>query len=456
MNKYLFLFTFLITTISNLHSQCWKKIESGNSHVVAIANDNTLWSWGSNSFGKLGIASTSTTQNTPQQVGNSNNWKEVSAGSDHTLAIKEDGTLWAWGRNNSFQLGLGSSPQSINTPTQVGNENNWSKVFAGYETSFAIKTNGTLWAWGKNNLSQLGNGMATVVSEPQQIGTSNSWKEIASGFENFTIGLKLDGTLWSWGFNVAGQLGLGDNSNRTIPTQIGNLTNWTKITTTQITGLALNNQGQIYFFGQALGSNNYYNSPTLLGTESDWISIDGGWNHATAIKQNNSIWAWGNNQDFQLCSNLASNEESLPIQTNFTNNSGLQISNGQNFSLAILQYNQLKSIGINQFGNLGNGEYNTTTTGLLYTINCPSSLNTNIYEVSNEFVISPNPCKSHFVVSNSEKVKSISILDIQGKKVLETENFNGVINTNDLTNGIYFVKIETNDYHNKTMKLIKI
>ena len=143
----------------------------------------------------------------------------VSAGS-HTMAIKIDGTLWAWGWNSTGRLGLGNSVET-NTPTRVGTETNWSSVSAGSHT-MAIKNNGTLWAWGDNSAGQLGLGNFEDRNTPTQVGTETNWSSVSAG-SAYTMAIKSDGTLWAWGWNNTGQLGLGVSgagTERNVPTRV--------------------------------------------------------------------------------------------------------------------------------------------------------------------------------------------------------------------------------------------
>lgn len=129
------------------------------------------------------------------------------AGDRHTVAILEDGTLWAWGNNSSGQLGDGTTTDRA-TPTQIGSDANWSKVTTGAYHTVALKSDGTLGAWGYNGWRQLGNGSETNRNTPTQTGTNTNWIAIGAG-EFFTLALKDDGSLWSWGRNSTNQLGDG-------------------------------------------------------------------------------------------------------------------------------------------------------------------------------------------------------------------------------------------------------
>jgi alpha-tubulin suppressor-like RCC1 family protein len=212
----------------------WLKVTNGSysNFVVAIKTNGTMWSWGSNTFGQLGISlSTAYNTSSPQQIGALTNWANVSVGFNFAMAIKTDGTLWAWGGNNQGQQGIGNTSER-SSPIQVGALTSWSKISCGFQSDGqfcqAIRTNGTLWSWGWNRIGQLGlnttNYYATI-SSPNQVGSLTNWSNVSCGNQH-TISSKTDGTIWAWGANNVGQLGQGNTTGRSSPVQIGGLTNW--------------------------------------------------------------------------------------------------------------------------------------------------------------------------------------------------------------------------------------
>ena len=139
---------------------------------------------------------------------------------------------WSWGTNTtaaaSGQIGLGDVTNR-SSPVQVGALTNWSSISGGNPTfATAIKTDGTLWSWGSNSLGELGLGNVTARSSPVQVGALTAWSKVSSGFQ-CTVAIKTDGTLWSWGRNNSGGLGLGDATNRSSPVQVGALTTWISV-----------------------------------------------------------------------------------------------------------------------------------------------------------------------------------------------------------------------------------
>ncbi|NBS70056.1 hypothetical protein EBT31_14260 [bacterium] len=205
---------------------------AGREHALAIKTDGTLWAWGSGDSGRLGLNDTAD-RSSPVQVGALTTWAQVAAGGGgSTFAIKTDGTLWSWGYNYTGNLGLNDSGPYTrrSSPVQIGALTTWKQISAGDDHALAIKTDGTLWTWGNNGSGRLGLGDTANRSSPVQIGALTTWSQ-AGGALSHSVSLKTDGTLWSWGSNTSGRLGLNDTINRSSPVQIGALTSWVRIPT---------------------------------------------------------------------------------------------------------------------------------------------------------------------------------------------------------------------------------
>ena len=215
-----------------------KTATSSNDKNFTIKTDGTLWAWGSNGYGGLGQnASPSSHRSSPVQIGTDTTWSYISGGQSIS-ALKTDGSLWVWGDNSRGQLGLNQNSGQYqgtyakSSPTQVGTETTYSQISTGQKGQWAIKTDGTLWGWGENGYGQLGQNQAQSPSNdynrssPVQVGTDTNWQQVQAGAD-MTLALKTDNTLWVWGeaSNYSG-LGLNDKISRSSPTQIPG-TNWT-------------------------------------------------------------------------------------------------------------------------------------------------------------------------------------------------------------------------------------
>lgn len=268
----------------------WSKITARQNIAGAIKTDGTLWTWGANgTYGQLGLGDT-TNRSSPVQVGALTNWANISFGSGHAIAIKTNGTLWSWGDNFAGQLGLGTSGAANykSSPNQVGALTTWLNIAAGNTCSFATKTDGTLWSWGQNNFGQLGLGNITYYSSPKQVGALTTWLNIV--VRAHTIATKTDGTLWSWGYNTFGQLGLGNTTNYSSPKQVGALTTWLKISAGGYYTIAAKTDGTLWAWGintygqLGLGNTTNYSSPKQVGSLTTWSSISAGDASTIALK----------------------------------------------------------------------------------------------------------------------------------------------------------------------------
>ncbi len=249
----------LTTPIQIGSSSAWTSVSSGSGYFAgAIDTSGRLWMWGDNFWGQTSQATTTTPITTPTQVGSNTTWRQVSMGFGQTVALRTDGTMWSWGDNAKGQLGNGTIGNPIITPTQIGTDTDWVDVTTGTYHSVAIKSNGTMWAWGDDDFGQLGHGGATTTPNPTptQIGTDTDWVDVES-ITSLTLALKENGTLWGWGTNASGQLGQGASS-------------------TPVT------------------------APVQIGTDTDWVYISAGSAHSIGVKSNGTLWIWGNNSRGQL------------------------------------------------------------------------------------------------------------------------------------------------------------
>ena len=455
MKKTLLFLTFLF--ISTINAQCWEDIAVGGSHTVYIKSDGTLWAVGGNEFGQLGDG-TNENRLVPIKIGNDNDWKSVTLGSNHqTLAIKTDGTLWTWGRNINGQLGDGTNINK-NSPTKIGNDNDWKYVAAGRQHSIAIKTDGTLWAWGSNSKGELGDGTNIDRNSPTKIGNDIDWQSIAAGYR-YTMAIKKDGTLWTCGDNDSGQLGNGkSNINTNILAQVGSSNDWLLISTRTITSSAIKKDGTLWTWGNnqqgQLGNGDVDNDvaiPTQIGTDTNWKQISSGTLNTSAIKTDGTLWSWGINDYGQLGDGTYT-QKNVPVKIgNDTNWQFVYV--GGIHSRGLKTDGTLWGWGLNQTGELG--DLTNLYTNYPIQINC-ATLKTDDFSIVKQYSIYPNPTKGIINIENfdNKAIKAIRIIDSSGKLVLKQSSNYQQVDLNQIPKGLYIIQIE-NDGKTFNQKIVK-
>ena len=179
----------------------WQTVRSNVNNTFAIKQDGTLWGCGGNLYGGMGIGSTVTHISVPTQIGTASNWKEVAPGDSYSLALKTDNTIWGWGQNDNYQMGNSTCCANQLTPIQIGNATDWKSIGASNaRCSFAIKNNGTLWGWGSNSSYMLGIDPNSRMT-PTQHDTDTDWDKMSLG-PNHIMAIKTNGTLWTWGGGI--------------------------------------------------------------------------------------------------------------------------------------------------------------------------------------------------------------------------------------------------------------
>jgi hypothetical protein len=295
----------------------WRVIASGGASSsgfsAAIKTNGTLWLWGQGSYGKLGQGD-NISRSSPTQVGALTSWSDVviERNAQACMAIRTDGTIWTWG-NNAYTGILGQnqgSPFSFydkNSPTQVGTDTSWSKIGATAGVFASIKTNGTLWLWGSNSYGKLGLGDTDNRSSPTQLGSGTDWAILPkSGGGSWMGAIKTNGTLWTWGGNWQTQTGSNrsGNFNPVLPTQQTG-SNWSKLAIGSDHGLAIKTDGTLWGWGnnsrnQLTNSVAGYGNITQIGTSTTWAEVSTSQYTTVALKTDGTIWGWGRNDFGQL------------------------------------------------------------------------------------------------------------------------------------------------------------
>ena len=324
------------TTIGETSGVALAKLGTAGTGGILIESSGKMRAWGKNSYGQLGFNDKSDRNGAYPIPGTTVQWDDVSVGGkdancDYVLATRLDGTLWAWGRNQSGQLGQNEAgnPAQYSSPVQVGTETTWGgpRAMAVAQNAVAvIKSDGTLWSWGYNGRSNLGHNSQTNRSSPVQV-PGTTWSNVSMGF-GMTLATRTDGTLWTWGLAAGNtRLGLGNANSYSSPKQIGTDTDWKTgmggITTNGNVSAAVKTSGELYIWGKneggQLGLNQATNYPneTLLQAPTQlpgsWSKAFQGYYHFLAIKGDGTLWSWGYGTKGQLGGGFKEHKSS-PVQ----------------------------------------------------------------------------------------------------------------------------------------------
>ncbi|MDP9036397.1 MAG: hypothetical protein M3O50_16475 [Myxococcota bacterium] len=349
----------------------WRNVSAGRTDACATKTDNTLWCWGKNDVGQLGIGSVVTPQKSPVQVGALTVWSAAAAGSTHSCALRTgggtawcwgqslfgqvglgqfddssavtpvginaawktatsgfghscatraDGTLWCWGSNANGQVGIGSTADPQSTPVQVGSVATWTGVSGGNLHTCATRSDGTLWCWGDNSNGQLGIGNTTQQTSPVQVGVATTWASVVAG-DHHTCAIRSNGTLWCWGLNANGQVGIGSTATpQQSPVQVGTATTWSSVGAGFAHTCGTQSDGTLWCWGVATsgqtgqGNATQQTSPIKVGVATDWSTVSAGKNHSCAIKTGGALWCWGENLNGEIGINSVVSPQSTPVQ----------------------------------------------------------------------------------------------------------------------------------------------
>ena len=355
--------------------QQWKQVSASpaggsannEAHVVAIRNDGSLWAWGSNLRGQIGDGYEGLDHNRTIPV-NINiqpgtQWKQAVAGRHHTIAIRADDSLWTWGLNDSGQLGIGSFVSSP-IPVQVLLDTSWKQVAAGQVHSMGIRTDGSLWAWGVNSFGRLGDGTNVTRTIPVNIQPGTQWKQAVAG-RHHTIAIRDDDSLWIWGLNGHGQLGIGSFVSSPIPVQVLPGTSWKQVAAGEVHSMGIRTDGSLWAWGVNSfgrlgdGTNVTRNSPVPIQPGTQWKQVAAGEEHTVAIRADGTLWVWGRNTFGQLgVSGLLAGYTLIPVQIQ-PGTLWQYVSAGRQHTMGLRIDGSLWAWGSNGYSQLGDG----TSTG---------------------------------------------------------------------------------------------
>ena len=370
-------------------------IWGGARGTIVMKSDGTVWAWGLNAYGKLGIGQDPTNfvrATVPMEVhgaGNNGFFHSISTimgGEVHNVALKSDGTVWCWGWNSFGQLGDGTTNDEY-VPVQTGLNavpplTSVTKLGGRPYFTLAVKSDGTIWAWGMNRYGQMGNNTVNPLTGPQvtvPVLVSNSWpggavnnpKQVTCGYQ-FGAALLTNGTVWTWGSGSHGELGDGATTANYTPVQVPNLTNIVAISAGWFHILALRSDGTVWDWGNnvngELGDGTAINrfSPVQALNVSNIASVSGGDAHSTALASNGVVWKWGLNDLGELgngSTNSSPNSFPAPILADqygagFSN---IVLASARDYhNIAVKADGSVWMWGANDQGQCGNGTTNAT------------------------------------------------------------------------------------------------
>ena len=379
---------FAGTATVSAEDYVWKSVTVGDATTYGIRSDGSLWSWGWNEKGQSGNGVSERTA-TPTLADGNRVWKKAVGGKAYGFFLAEDGSLWAAGTATNGVQGTNDGVDH-KVLTRIGTDNDWADMacsrFWGY-SAFAIKTNGTLWAWGENSAGQLGIGNTQAQTLPVQVGTDKDWKQVAAGVSS-VLALKTDGSLWGWGFNMNGEL-FGYEGRQSSPVRLGSETDWEKVLVIEFRAYAVKKDGTLWAWGDNSRNLLGFNTPTeeestsegnpvevvtepqitkptqVTAVEGEVLAVSGCENTLSVATGTDGIiekvWMFGSNADGALGDGkgLGNGNKDIPFATvpvNPSLKSSLKftsMSSGQNYTMMLTDDGDIWGWGCNRGGQLG-------------------------------------------------------------------------------------------------------
>jgi alpha-tubulin suppressor-like RCC1 family protein len=321
-----------------------------------------LYAWGINSNGQLGDNTLVNKSSLVYVVGGFTDWVQIASSNEHSLGVRANGTAWAWGGNLNGRLGDNTAINKSSPVSVVGGFTDWVQVNSFSGSSIGIRANGTAWAWGANNIGQLGDGTTVSKSSPVSVvGGFADWVSAGSGSQH-SVGLRANGTLWAWGINTSAQLGDNTLVSKVSPVSVvGGFVDWIQLSVSNTHNLALRANGTAWAWGTsttgALGDGTTVprSSPvSIVGAFIDWIALTSAGNHSLGLRANGTAWAWGSNLNGQLGDgNLTTASKSSPVSVVGGFTDWAQLSAGLSHSLGLRSNGTAWAWGQGTFGQLG-------------------------------------------------------------------------------------------------------
>ncbi len=496
-------------------------VSAGGWHTLALDNTGNVWSWGRDNHGQLGNNSAFTDLSLPVAVANLTGITAIAAGGQHSLALDNTGKVWAWGYDNFYgQVGDDAALVDQPMPVAVASITNITAIAAGSGHSLALDNTGNVWAWGYDAWGQLGNDiLGTTQPMPVAVASITGITAIAAGGQH-SLALKNDGTVWAWGYDQYGQL--GDNASygtasdsKYTPVPVAGLTGIIAISAGSNFSLALDNTGKVWSWGWdvvgELGNDValvHQPLPVAVASITGIIAISAGSNHSLALDNAGKLWAWGYDQRGQLGDDGALVNQHMPVMvsslicatilpiellsfkgknqgtTNLLEWKTATEINNDYFTLERSEDgNNFESIGV--VDGAGNS---TTELNYSFTDSHISHLTSHVfyyrlkqtdfngdYTYSQTIAIAipgidivsiyPNPSSDYFqyaISCSDETVVNVHVMDVLGKRVIEkniavTQGLNtNKLDVSTISNGTYILQVITNKGIYKAQKQFSV
>jgi len=334
-----------------------KMVSASSAFAAALMQDGTVWMWGDNGYGQLGNGTRESSMH-PVKVKGMEGVKYISTGHSHTLALKEDGTVWAWGSNSSGELGDSTYEDRL-LPVHIAELKKSVSVSAGNGFSMALAGNGTVWVWGNSSYEPKRAKKKMDTSKPLRVEELSAIAEIEAGDE-CAMAVKRGGSVWGWGNNFSGQLGFSPNKEDNVrgkPRVVSGCSYIDSVSIGEGHVLSLDSDGLV----KSWGSNEYgqlgndlpakFMSPRTIEGLGDIAVVTAAGNHSFALDKNGMLWAWGDNMNGQLGPSLG-NIIKQPMQVDYLADIK-QLACGESYTLALTTGGKLMAWGFNEYGQLG-------------------------------------------------------------------------------------------------------
>ena len=276
----------------------WSQVAAGNNHSLGLRTNGTAWGWGAGYSKAIGDNAAGNKSSPVSVVGGFTDWCQISAGEGHSTAVRTNGTAWAWGYNTCGRLGDDTNVNKSSPVSVVGGFTDWCQVSGGYRHSAGVRQNGTAWAWGLGTCGRLGDNTIVTKSSPVSVvGGFTDWCQISASHEH-SVAVRQNGTAWSWGRNTCGRLGDNTTADKSSPVSVvGGFTDWCQVSAgfRGCFSLGVRTNGTAWSWGRGefgqLGNNssanysNMFSSPvSVVGGFTDWYEVSGGYRHSLAIR----------------------------------------------------------------------------------------------------------------------------------------------------------------------------